>query len=484
MVQHRLKQFLRIASSVGITSGIVVVCQSYSHFNATTTALAMVLAILLIATRWGFGEAILASIAGGLGFDYFFLPPRGIGIEEPQYWVAQITFLATAIIGSRLSTNAKRRAAEAHLRREEVERLNNLQRLIYGDHPVLTNLHRIPELIEEAFAFGGVACYFGGVEELHRCGPRASLIPADLARRVASTREVFVDKDRGLRLVPMTHGKSGGSLGVHGSVSSVTLLHTVANLVVAELERARTLKEAQEAEAARRSEALKSVVLDALAHDLKTPLTAIKAAVTCLLTQELNPNRELLSVINEETDLLNQLVGETIDIARIEAGSIQLEKDRYDIKALIDAALEEMEQVLASRPIQVQSQVDLPQVEFDFSLVKQVLKQLLDNAVKYSPAGSPVTISCESSSDSIVVHVVDTGAGIPEKQQEQIFERFYRGKSGGEVPGTGMGLAIAKRIVEAHNGRIWVSSRPGMGSVFHFSLPSGQEVALSAAKQF
>jgi len=282
----------------------------------------------------------------------------------------------------------------------------------------------------------------------------------------------------------MTHGKFAGSLGVHGSVSSVTLLHTVANLIVSELERARTLKEAREAEDARASEALKAVVLDALAHDLKTPLTSIKAAVTCLLTQELNPNRELLIAINEETDLLNRLVGETIDIARIDAGNIQLEKDPHDIKELIDAALEEMEQVLVSRPIHVQSRVDLPQVEFDFGLVKQVLKQLLDNAVKYSSAGSPITISCESSSDSIVVHVVDVGAGIPEKQQEQIFERFYRAKNGDEVPGTGMGLAIAKSIIEAHNGRIWVSSRPGIGSVFHFSLPLGKEVALSAVNEF
>ena len=170
--------------------------------------------------------------------------------------------------------------------------------------------------------------------------------------------------------------------------------------------------------------------------------------------------------------------------ARVEADRIQLETERYDVKEVIETTLQEMEPLLAGRLVQVQTPVDSPETEFDFNLVKIVLKQLLDNAVKYSPSGSPVTVSCISSGEEIIVRVVDTGAGIPEDEQDHVFERFYRSGKYSDVPGTGLGLAIARRIIEAHGGRIWVGSRPGMGSIFHFSLPLHRELIPSTAQGF
>ena len=165
MVRHRLRQILRVVFSISVILAIVAVCQNLSHLNTTTAALSMLLAVLLIAANWGFTEAIAASIAGVLGFDYFFLRPRGLRIEEPQYWLAQLAFVATAIIGSRLSTNIKKRAAEANASREDIEKLYKLQRLIHMDHNLLDNLERVPERIEQIFGFGGVACDFEGVRE-------------------------------------------------------------------------------------------------------------------------------------------------------------------------------------------------------------------------------------------------------------------------------------------------------------------------------
>jgi len=482
---HRVRRVLRIVCSLGCVTAVVAVCYHLPHVNETTVALTVVLAILMIASRWGFPEAIAASIVGGIQFDYFFLPPFGIGIQELHHWVAQIAFLTTAILGGRLSAKAKTKAEEARARQEEIQKLFNLQQAIHSEKNLMANPRRIPECIQQAFVFDEVACCFEGLPEVHRFGAGGSLIPNETVLNVAANRKTFVDKSRSLIVVPTTFGgKSSGSLGVHGNVSNQTILHTIVNLLELEVERARSLEEAQQVEAARKGEELKSVMLDGLAHDLKTPLTTIKAAITCLMTQGSYPSDELLCAINEETDHLNQLVTETISIARADSDRIQLESDQYGIKELIETTLREMEPVLAGRLVQAQTPVDPPQVECDFNLIKLVLKQLLDNAVKYSPSGSPVTVSCKSLIDAVEVQVIDAGAGIAEEEQKYIFDKFYRSQSGTEVPGTGMGLAIAKRIIEAHGGRIWVGSRPGIGSVFHFSLPLQKELIPSVTKEF
>ena len=178
----------------------------------------MLLAVLLIAANWGFTEAIVASIAVALGFDYFFLRPRGLRIEEPQYWLAQLAFVATAIIGSRLSTNIKKRAAEANASREDIEKLYKLQRLVHMDHNLLDNLERVPERIEQIFGFGGIACYFEGARGIHRSGTCSFLISDDELWDGASHSEKYRNKNRRLTVIPiMLGGHSVGNLGVHGA---------------------------------------------------------------------------------------------------------------------------------------------------------------------------------------------------------------------------------------------------------------------------
>ena len=244
------------------------------------------------------------------------------------------------------------------------------------------------------------------------------------------------------------------------------------NLVAITIEKARAIEEASHAEAARQSEVLKSALLDSLAHDIKTPLTSIKAAVTSLLGTAPEADRELLTIINEEADRLNQLAAEVIAMARVEAGKLHLEKRPVSAIELIDAALNDLAAFRRGRPINVLAPADLPRVECDPELIQHVVKQLVENALKYSPETAPLTISVARKGEKIVIGVADRGSGIDEDERAHIFDKFFRGRRYRfETKGTGMGLAIAKGIVEAHGEKIWVESEPGQGSAFYLSLP-------------
>jgi two-component system sensor histidine kinase KdpD len=219
-------------------------------------------------------------------------------------------------------------------------------------------------------------------------------------------------------------------------------------------------------------------MLDALAHEFKTPLTSIKAAVTSVLQDRViaPAHAELLRVVDEETDRLSTMVTEAIQMARIEAGHIELRKGVHSIAGLIRQSLARMAAALESRPVEVRPGEDLPPVSADPILVRIVVRQLVDNAIRYSPPGSGIVIRAVREGDWIVVGVADQGPGIPEPERARIFEKFYRGGGADETaPGTGMGLAIVRQIIQAHGGEVRVESRPGQGSQFFFSLPMARE---------
>jgi two-component system sensor histidine kinase KdpD len=247
------------------------------------------------------------------------------------------------------------------------------------------------------------------------------------------------------------------------------------------VERASAVEALGKAEAARQEERLRTALLDSVTHELRTPLTAIKASVTSLLTQpELNDaqRRELFSIINEESDHLNHLIEEAIEMARLDAGEIELEIKPHAIREVIDAAIEASKHILANHPVEVHLPENLAQVPMDPARIREVLTQLLDNAAKYSPPGTPIIMSSEVSDRFLITSVADRGAGIDSFEQALIFDKFYRGRDHRYgVQGTGMGLAICKAIVEAHGGTLGVTSQVGSGSVFYFNLPLAAERA-------
>lgn len=432
------------------------------------------MAILGISAQWGLAEAIMASLVAGLGLNYFFMPPLGtFTVQDPQNWLALIAFLATSVTASQLSDRARRRAAEAEARRIEIERLYELMQAMMLGGSLRRTIHEFLDRVVKAFHCDGAAFYYEEAGEILRSDPIRKLVPDRDLLASAQFLEVSVDPERRLILAPVRFGgRTLGSLALAGPPLSEETVCAIVNLVALLIERARALDEASHAEAARQSELLKTALLDSLAHDIKTPLTSIKAAVTGLLSGAADPHRELLTIIDEEADRLNRTAAEAIAMARIEAGKLRLDKRAVSAADLLSGALAEFAGPLKARGVTIDVADTLPDAEADPEFASQVVKQFIDNALKYSPEGSPISISAERRDGKIVIGVADRGPGIEEDEQSRIFDKFFRGKRERfERPGNGMGLAIAKGIVEAHGERIWVEGEPGGGSTFYFSLP-------------
>lgn len=244
-------------------------------------------------------------------------------------------------------------------------------------------------------------------------------------------------------------------------------------------ETARLAEVARRAEMLRQSEEFRSTLLDALAHELKTPLTSLKASVSALRSETgaiAAPHAELLAIIEEETDRLNRLISEILQMARLEAGKLRLERAPVAADQMIARAVREAQPLLNGRTLQVQVAPNLPAVSADEDLARTVLRHLLDNAAKYAAPGSPILIRSEAIEGQIRISVTDRGPGLTTDELERIFDRHYRGaRTHDAVPGMGIGLAIARDIVSAHGGRIWAESSPGEGTTVAFTLPAAAE---------
>jgi two-component system sensor histidine kinase KdpD len=251
-------------------------------------------------------------------------------------------------------------------------------------------------------------------------------------------------------------------------------LDALGSLIAISIERAGAMERLSRSEAARASEQLRSVLLDSVTHAFRTPLTSIKASVTSMLSSSpLDDSQrvELLTIINEESDRLNRLVGEAAEMAQLEAHKVTLDLGSHEMSDAVASAIEKSKPALSQHPVEVRLE-NLPTVQMDIARIAEVLSQLLENAAKYSPPQSPIHITGELKNGALMISVADRGPGIEDMEQSLIFEKFYRGRNQRvQVQGTGMGLAIAKAIIEAHNGQIGVMSQPGHGSVFYFTLP-------------
>jgi two-component system, OmpR family, sensor histidine kinase KdpD len=468
---------MRIATVLGIVAAITLVCFRLIPVNATTAGFAYLVSVLFIASRWGLTEALVASFGSVACFNYFFLPPvRTFTIADPQNWVALFAFLVTSVTASRFSEQAKRRTLEALDRQREMEKLYALSRAILLIDPVHPMPKQLALQVAQSFGATAVALYDRSSGEFYRSGPEDYRDTNDQLRQAALDGTFFRDEAGHRAVTAIRLGAQPiGSLGVQGVDLSDSAFQGLANLVAIGLERTRAQDAASLAEAARRSDELKSTLLDALAHEFKTPLTSIKAASTSLLSSNtLKPEqqRELISIVDEETDRLSVLVTEAIQMARIEAGRVILRREGHGVDELIDSVLRKLKPVVTERSIERNIASGLPAVWVDGELMEVALRQLIDNAIKYSPHGSPVSVSAESIDGRVILSIADHGPGIAESEQGRIFEKFYRAEaSRHQIPGAGLGLVIAREIVHAHGGEIWVDSKPGEGSTFHFTLP-------------
>jgi len=459
-----------------VVPAVVLLYKDGVHANATTVALTFLLAFLVVSANWGFWYAAFLALLSSLAFNYFFLPPVGtFTIADPQNWVALSSFLATAMIAGQLSERARRETLRANQRRREIEHLYAFSRRLLAIESVPELLNVVPRYITEIFACKGAAIYVTNKTDVYRSGPDTREIEASQLLSAAARGEPVINADLELALVPLRLGvRSVGAIGISGANLSQESLDALSTLVAIAIERTQAIENVGKAEAVRENEKLRSAILDSVAHEFRTPLTAIKASATSLLSGHLDGTQqhELLTVINEETDRMNHLVEEATEMARLESNQVELDRTPHDIRQAIDRAVESSSKALGAHPVEQEISDALPPADFDFVLIVNVLQQLLENAAKYSPPDSPIRVSAEQTGSEIVVSVADRGPGIDELEQALIFDKFYRGKDNRySVQGTGMGLAIARAVVEAHGGSIRVTSQLGQGSVFSFSLP-------------
>ena len=473
-----LQRALRVALSLaGVAIITWIAYRPEVPTYATTVGFAYLLLVLIIATTWGFVEAALISIVATLTFNFFFLPPlRTFTIGDPQNLVAFFSFLLTSLIASRLSARAKRRAQDAIERQQDLERLYTFSRAI-----LLIEAEPFPkQLIQklaETFNLVAVVLYDRNSGEFYRAGPEEFTGMQDQLKDAALHSTSFSDPERKRVITAIRLGAEPiASLALQGARMPDSVLQGIANLVAIGLERARAQNLARQVEAARESEQLRSTLIDAMAHEFKTPLTSIKAATTSLLSNPGQPaeNRtELLKIADEEAEHLNGLIDDAVEMARLDSAQVQLNLEPIDARQVVGDAVASLRGGIDGRPLDISSEDALPPMTVDRRLVMLAIKQVLDNALKYSTPSSAVSIRIRRDADSIVIEIVNHGKGIPPAEQKRIFERFYRSPSvKQQIPGSGLGLSIANSVVLAHHGELSLTSEPGQ-TTFRISFPLG-----------
>jgi two-component system sensor histidine kinase KdpD len=475
--QPLFKAALRYAATATAVVAIVFCYHVIAGANPTTVALTFLVGVLIVSANWGLRPAVFMALLATLAFNYFFLPPVGtLTIADPQNWVALFAFLVSAMIASQLAARARREAQSANERRHEAERLYKFSQQLLSSDNVVELLNAIPRYIVESFGVKSAAVALPNRPDIYRSSSAIHDLDAHDLQLVCMRGEPMTVPEKRTAFMPLRMGvRVVGSMGVSGVLLSRETLEAMCSLIAISIERAGAVEKLGRAEAARESEQLRSALLDSVTHEFRTPLTAIKASATSLLSSQALDDaerRELLTVIDEESDRLNRLVGEAAEMAQLDASQFELQLGSHPIQEAVDDALRKVKPALAQHPVDVRLPANLPPVRMDVGRVTEVIAQLLENAARYSSAESPIHVTAEVANRMLMTSIADRGPGIDDFEQSLIFEKFYRGRDQRlQVQGTGMGLAIAKAIVEAHGGKIGVTSQPGHGSVFYFTLP-------------
>ena len=463
-----------IAASA-LIAAIVYVYYRLLHVNATTVAMTFTVGILLIAAAWGLRVSIYMSLAAALCFNYFFLPPfLTFTVSDRQNWVALGAFLATGIIASNLSDRAQTETRTSNRRRREAERLYEFSQQLLVAPNVVELVAAIPARLMNVFALWNVALFLQSRNQTYRSDP--GFFANDRELRVAAQVQDHSTREGNITFVPIRLGmRPIGAFAIAGTGVSRETLDAVGGLIAIAVERARAVETLSRSEAGRESERLRNAILDSVTHQLRTPLTSITMAISSLRTDpDLAPEsrEEMMLVIEEEAERLNLLISQAVEMAELDTDDVKLELTQNDVGGLLPVALREAKLDQTLHPVEIRFAPSLPPVWIDRDRIIKVLLHLIENAANYSPAGTQIIMSAEVSGRSVMVSVADRGPGIDDMERMMIFDKFYRGESQRfRVQGTGMGLAIAKAIVEAHHGAISVTSQLGQGSVFSFTLP-------------
>ena len=476
-----------LAGSV-ITTVIALPLQPY--FDLANIVMLFLLAVVLVAVQWGRGPAVAAAIVNVAAFDFCFVPPRlSFAVSDAQYLLTFAVLLAVGLITGQLTAGLRYQARIAGHREERARALYEMAREL-SSALAEEQVCEIADRFIEASFHAKVAIFIPDErEQLHAAEPTGATLSVDasIAQWAFDRGEAAGMGTNTLAGSPMLYlplkapVRNRGVLVIEPDNARLLLipeqrrqLDTFATLIAIAMERVHFVTVARDTLLSMESERLRNSLLSALSHDLRTPLTALVGLAESLASQEQGLNQvqsELVNAMREQAVRMVQLVNNLLDMARLESGRVQLRKEWQSIAELTGAALQSRREVLAHHQVKVDLPADLPLVNCDAVLIERVLVNLLENAAKYTPQGSLITVTAAAKPDIIEVTVFDQGPGLPPGQERAVFDKFVRGQKESGVPGVGLGLAICKAIVEAHGGEISAANHPGGGAQFTFSLP-------------
>ena len=464
----------------------------FPYFALSNLIMVYLLGVIIVATRHGRGPSLLASVLSVAAFDFFFVPPYfTFAVSDSQYLVTFAVMLVVALVISSLAVRIRAQAESARERERRMAALYAMSRELAGARGVR-------ELREVAVRH--IAEVFRTQVVMLLPQPDGRLAPDDAAEFPMDASELAVgqwvhehgqvagqgtDTLPGASALYLPLTGSRGSVGVLGlrpqdprplqAPEQLHQLEAFASQTALAIERARLAEDGERAQVRAETERLRNSLLSSVSHDLRTPLASITGAASTLLEDEARldarTRRDLLETLHEEADRLNRLVQNLLEMTRLESGALQVQTEWHPVEEVVGAALGRFGKALAQRPVTTRVPPELPLVPMDDVLIEQVLINLIDNALKYTPAESPIEVTAEDAGGAVLIEVADRGPGLPPGEERRIFEKFHRTEGGPTVRGAGLGLAICRGIVQAHGGRIWAENRPGGGVTIRFTLP-------------
>jgi two-component system, OmpR family, sensor histidine kinase KdpD len=495
---------MHLGLALGAVAFVTFIYVRWLHVsNAATVSTTFLLIVLIVAATSRFWIAVVTSVASMLAFNYFFLPPVGtFTIADPHNWVALFAFLTVSLVASNLSAVARARAEEAVGRRDELARLFDLSRDVLMMTAGREAMSVLARSVARRFDLGVVAIALprDGDWEIFQGGPETVALDSEqLSEALAAARtslefdaynrtyaghRTSIAGGQTVRLVPLRVGTSPiGLLAASGRPVEAGTLDALAGLVALAVERAQFLDERKTAELTRQSEELKTRLLAALGHDLRTPLTAIRVAASNLQASWLSEDDRAgqSDLILAEVERLTRLFQNVLEMARIDASAVATESRWTHPSEILEAARDQVEHALQQHPLDITIEEDVL-ARLDPRLTAAALAHLLENAAQYAPAGTPIRVRTHVADEQLVIEVRDQGPGIAPVDLPHVFDRFYRGAAARtRTSGTGMGLWIARGLLAAEQGRIWAEHGAGGGAQFTIAVPAAVKAANPAA---
>ena len=474
--------------TVAICTGVAILI--YPSFELVDVAMIYLLGVVITAsltTKW---PALLAALLSVAAFDYFFVPPRfTFAVSNTRYLVTFAVMFFVALATSRLTLRIKEQANDALWKEQRTAALYDLSRELVRER----DMDKLKAIAEQH-----IGKVFDSIVIVLLPDVDGKLLPPihdfpwnererEAAQWVFDNRQpagsnALTGPDADALYLPLI--ASAGNIGVVGlrpraageklDQGQLRYLEAFINQTGIAIERALLAEQSHQALVKAETESLRNTLLSSISHDLRTPLTSVTGAVSTLLAADAaldqQSRRELLETIQEESERLSRIIKNVLAMTRLESGVIAIRKEWQSLEEIVGVVLNRLGDRLNEHPVTLNIPENLPLIPFDGLLLEQVFMNLFENAIKYTPAGTPLELSASEELFTVTVKLADRGPGIQPGEEERIFDKFFRGRSAGG--GVGLGLAICRAVISAHGGRIWAENRPDGGAVFQFTLSS------------